>query len=229
MIEPMMATMLGFVTTDAAVDAGAAAARCSRGRRRHVQRHHRRRRVLDQRLRVLRSPTARAASRSTRRSVPAPSTAGLERGVPRAGARDRARRRGRDQAGDRPRDRRGTTQRRQAGGAQPIANSPLVKTAMHGGDPNWGRLVAAAGPSGRAVRAANARRARSGPSCCFEDGRPHDERAPRPPSTCKGTDIDIERRPRHGRRRTRRRCGRATSAPSTCGSTGSTGHEPISH
>lgn len=29
--------------------------------------------------------------------------------------------------------------------ARAIANSPLVKTALHGGDPNWGRIVQAAG------------------------------------------------------------------------------------
>ena len=29
-----------------------------------------------------------------------------------------------------------------------IANSPLVKTAVHGGDPNWGRILAAAGTAG---------------------------------------------------------------------------------
>jgi len=29
-----------------------------------------------------------------------------------------------------------------------IATSPLVKTALHGGDPNWGRILAAAGRSG---------------------------------------------------------------------------------
>ena len=29
-----------------------------------------------------------------------------------------------------------------------IANSPLVKTALHGEDPNWGRIVAVAGRSG---------------------------------------------------------------------------------
>ena len=29
--------------------------------------------------------------------------------------------------------------------ARAIANSPLVKTAMHGGDPNWGRVISAAG------------------------------------------------------------------------------------
>jgi glutamate N-acetyltransferase/amino-acid N-acetyltransferase len=26
-----------------------------------------------------------------------------------------------------------------------VAESPLVKTALHGGDPNWGRVLAAAG------------------------------------------------------------------------------------
>jgi glutamate N-acetyltransferase/amino-acid N-acetyltransferase len=29
--------------------------------------------------------------------------------------------------------------------ARAVANSPLVKTALHGGDPNWGRIVQAAG------------------------------------------------------------------------------------
>src|SRR5262249_53788550 len=32
--------------------------------------------------------------------------------------------------------------------AKAIANSPLVKTAIHGGDPNWGGLVAGAGRAG---------------------------------------------------------------------------------
>jgi glutamate N-acetyltransferase/amino-acid N-acetyltransferase len=32
--------------------------------------------------------------------------------------------------------------------ARAIANSPLVKTAMHGNDPNWGRIVSAAGLAG---------------------------------------------------------------------------------
>ena len=32
--------------------------------------------------------------------------------------------------------------------ARTIANSPLVKTAVHGADPNWGRIVAAAGRAG---------------------------------------------------------------------------------
>ncbi|HEU4323084.1 MAG TPA: bifunctional glutamate N-acetyltransferase/amino-acid acetyltransferase ArgJ [Roseiflexaceae bacterium] len=35
--------------------------------------------------------------------------------------------------------------------ANSIARSPLVKTAIHGGDPNWGRILAAAGYSGAAI------------------------------------------------------------------------------
>ena len=35
--------------------------------------------------------------------------------------------------------------------AATVATSPLVKTALHGEDPNWGRLVAAAGRSGALV------------------------------------------------------------------------------
>jgi glutamate N-acetyltransferase/amino-acid N-acetyltransferase len=32
--------------------------------------------------------------------------------------------------------------------ARVVAESPLVKTALHGGDPNWGRVLAAVGRSG---------------------------------------------------------------------------------
>ncbi|HOU41321.1 MAG TPA: bifunctional ornithine acetyltransferase/N-acetylglutamate synthase, partial [Promineifilum sp.] len=35
--------------------------------------------------------------------------------------------------------------------ADTIATSPLVKTAFAGGDPNWGRILAAAGRSGAAI------------------------------------------------------------------------------
>jgi glutamate N-acetyltransferase/amino-acid N-acetyltransferase len=37
-----------------------------------------------------------------------------------------------------------------------IADSPLVKTALHGGDPNWGRILAAAGRSGARIDEARA-------------------------------------------------------------------------
>ena len=35
--------------------------------------------------------------------------------------------------------------------ARTISSSPLVKTAVHGCDPNWGRIIAAAGRSGAAL------------------------------------------------------------------------------
>jgi len=35
--------------------------------------------------------------------------------------------------------------------ARTVAESPLVKTALHGGDPNWGRILAAAGRAGVAL------------------------------------------------------------------------------
>jgi glutamate N-acetyltransferase / amino-acid N-acetyltransferase len=60
--------------------------------------------------------------------------------------------------------------------ARALSNSPLVKTAIHGGDPNWGRLVAAAGRSGAEFVLDRA-------SVCigavplFVTGTPHDERA----------------------------------------------------
>ena len=60
--------------------------------------------------------------------------------------------------------------------ARTIANSPLVKTALHGGDPNWGRLVAAAGRSGAAFVLDKAS-VSIGPVHVFVAGVPHDDRA----------------------------------------------------
>jgi glutamate N-acetyltransferase/amino-acid N-acetyltransferase len=60
--------------------------------------------------------------------------------------------------------------------ARTIANSPLVKTAIHGGDPNWGRLVAAAGRSGAQFVLDHAS-VRIGDVDLFVEGVPHDERA----------------------------------------------------
>jgi glutamate N-acetyltransferase/amino-acid N-acetyltransferase len=74
--------------------------------------------------------------------------------------------------------------------AKAIANSPLVKTAIHGGDPNWGRLIAVAGRAGVAFELARARVA-IGPTVLFEDGRPFDEAAPEAAAHLKGTDITV--------------------------------------
>ena len=74
--------------------------------------------------------------------------------------------------------------------ARAIANSPLVKTAVHGGDPNWGRLVAAAGRSGAAFSLEGAR-VQIGPLVLFEDGRPFDELAPKAAEYLTGKDLEI--------------------------------------
>ncbi len=75
--------------------------------------------------------------------------------------------------------------------ARAIANSLLVKTAIHGADPNWGRLVAAAGRSGARFVLDNAR-VRIGELVLFEQGRPFDERAPQAAAYLGGPDLDIE-------------------------------------
>ncbi len=62
--------------------------------------------------------------------------------------------------------------------ARTICNSPLVKTAIHGGDPNWGRLVAAAGRSGAAFDI-NTTSVSIGPVRLFVKGVPHDDLAPK--------------------------------------------------
>jgi len=74
--------------------------------------------------------------------------------------------------------------------AKAIANSPLVKTAIHGGDPNWGRLIAVAGRAGVDF---NLRQARVtiGTIVLFEDGRPHDESAPEAANYLKNDDISV--------------------------------------
>ena len=60
--------------------------------------------------------------------------------------------------------------------ARAVANSPLVKAALHGGDPNWGRIAQAAGMAlvGRGAAAAR-HRDRGHPGLLGRDGR-----APRP-------------------------------------------------
>jgi glutamate N-acetyltransferase/amino-acid N-acetyltransferase len=75
--------------------------------------------------------------------------------------------------------------------ARAIANSPLVKTAVHGGDPNWGRIVAVAGRSGAAFSLQGAV-VRIGDVELFSGGAPHDERAPEAETHLNGREIDIE-------------------------------------
>jgi glutamate N-acetyltransferase/amino-acid N-acetyltransferase len=74
--------------------------------------------------------------------------------------------------------------------AKAIANSPLVKTAIHGGDPNWGRLIAVAGRAGVAFELERAA-VRIGSTVLFKDGKPHDEAAPQAAEYLKGTDLTV--------------------------------------
>jgi glutamate N-acetyltransferase/amino-acid N-acetyltransferase len=75
--------------------------------------------------------------------------------------------------------------------ARTIANSPLVKTAVHGADPNWGRIVAAAGRSGINFDIDRAT-VHVGGVLLFENGLPHDEAAPLAGDHLKQTDVQID-------------------------------------
>src|SRR5207244_362205 len=61
--------------------------------------------------------------------------------------------------------------------AHAIATSPLVKTALHGGDPNWGRILAAVGRSGARFSAKRVSLA-AGPVTLVRDGPPAPYREP---------------------------------------------------
>jgi glutamate N-acetyltransferase/amino-acid N-acetyltransferase len=74
--------------------------------------------------------------------------------------------------------------------AKAIANSLLVKTAIHGGDPNWGRLIAVAGRAGVAFELERAA-VMIGSIVLFRNGKPHDEAAPQAAEYLKGKEIAV--------------------------------------
>jgi glutamate N-acetyltransferase/amino-acid N-acetyltransferase len=74
--------------------------------------------------------------------------------------------------------------------AKTIANSLLVKTAIHGGDPNWGRLIAAAGRANVAFDPSRAT-VMIGTIVLFKDGRPYDEAAPQAANYLKNKELTI--------------------------------------
>ena len=188
MIEPRMATMLGYLTTDAAIDAG------------------RLRRVLVEACRYTFNAITVDGEPSTNDCVFA--LANGASGVTVDDASEQAlfeafRAVARELALGIVRGGEGATKlvAITASGAasdadawtaaRAIANSLLVKTAIHGADPNWGRLIAAAGRSGAHFVLAGAR-VRIGDLIMFEGGRPFDERAPQAAAYLGGTDLDIE-------------------------------------
>src|SRR5262249_33750061 len=74
--------------------------------------------------------------------------------------------------------------------AKAIANSLLVKTAVHGGDPNWGRLIAGAGRAGGGFQLQKAR-VTIGPVVLFDQGRPYDDAAPEAANYLRNDDIIV--------------------------------------
>ncbi len=74
--------------------------------------------------------------------------------------------------------------------AKAVASSLLVKTAVHGGDPNWGRILAAAGRSGIDL---DTRRVRVGigPVCLFEEDRPRPENEEEAAAHLEGAEVLI--------------------------------------
>ena len=75
--------------------------------------------------------------------------------------------------------------------ARTIANSPLVKTAVHGADPNWGRIVAAAGRSG-VIFDIDRATVHVGGVLLFENGLPHDDAAPQAGEHLKNAAVRID-------------------------------------
>lgn len=75
--------------------------------------------------------------------------------------------------------------------ARTVANSPLVKTAVHGADPNWGRIVCAAGRAGVSFDVEQAT-VHVGGVLLFEHGLPHDDAAPQAAEHMKLKDIRID-------------------------------------
>ena len=66
-----------------------------------------------------------------------------------------------------------------------------MKTAVHGADPNWGRLIAVAGRAGVAFELERAR-VRIGDVELFAGGRPFDERAPLASAHLQGTTVSLQ-------------------------------------
>jgi glutamate N-acetyltransferase/amino-acid N-acetyltransferase len=75
--------------------------------------------------------------------------------------------------------------------ARAIANSLLVKTALHGGDPNWGRLIAVAGRAGVGFELRHAH-VRIGPAVLYENDTVWPDREPAAADHLRGNEIDVE-------------------------------------
>jgi glutamate N-acetyltransferase/amino-acid N-acetyltransferase len=72
-----------------------------------------------------------------------------------------------------------------------IANSPLFKTAMYGGDPNWGRIMSAMGASGIDVTPGGVMVKIQGMPV-FSKGAPHGANDEKLRELLKRKDVDVE-------------------------------------
>ena len=75
--------------------------------------------------------------------------------------------------------------------ARAIANSLLVKTAVHGSDPNWGRLIAVAGRAGVVFDPTQAR-VKIGPAVLFENDTVLADQEPTAAAHLKGKEVLLE-------------------------------------
>jgi glutamate N-acetyltransferase/amino-acid N-acetyltransferase len=149
MIRPNMATMLGFVATDACIAPALLQALVTRGGRCQLQPHHHRRRHVDQRfLRADGHAAGRPCADHDRSTAEAARCAMRVTAVARTGAGHRARRRRRHQVHHRADVEGGRDEAECRLVAYAIAHSPLVKTAFFASDPNLGRILAAVGYAG---------------------------------------------------------------------------------
>ena len=147
MISPRFATMLCFVQTDAVLSAQTADLLLGVCVKRSFDRCSVDGQLSTNDTAILMSSGASGMRDRARKRGRAAVRPGAGRAAALAGDHDRCRRRGR--RADRARARAGRRARRRSVAVEPvaraIANSPLIKAALHGGDPNWGRIVQAAG------------------------------------------------------------------------------------
>ena len=155
MIAPDMATMLAFVFTDAAMPAPVLQALLSRSARRRFNciTVDGDTSTSDTLLLFATGPRRRAAAEPRRAGDPRLQIvrAGADARHARSRSAGREGRRGRRSSIEITRRPAPRATRRRARSRSPIANSPLVKTAIAGEDANWGRIVMAVGKSGEAA------------------------------------------------------------------------------
>jgi glutamate N-acetyltransferase/amino-acid N-acetyltransferase len=74
--------------------------------------------------------------------------------------------------------------------ARAIANSPLVKTALHGADPNWGRFIAVAGRAGVTFEPSRAK-VKIGSVVLYENETAWPEREVEASKHMSGNEVDV--------------------------------------